>query len=186
MSKLQTVKIIATLFSAYGQAQDGNRIAIYTEMLEDVPPAVLQAVCKKIILQNKFLPAVSEIIEAAHSLIGDNDEQSRVKTWAEAQREIQQGLSRAWFKGCMNEIPQTHEDYGKPCAPMWTTPEIAEAVNSYGFENIGQSLVSDMPIVWAQLRKLYEAACQRKKDKEINERVLCEFKLIGANVKRIK
>ena len=48
MDKRQTVKIISTLFSAYGQANDGNRIAVYTEMLADMPPALLQASCEKL------------------------------------------------------------------------------------------------------------------------------------------
>jgi hypothetical protein len=42
-----------------------------------------------------------------------------------------------------------------------------------------------MPIVWAQLRKAYEAATTRKAEKEINEPLLDEFKLIAQSVKLI-
>ena len=108
----------------------------------------------------------------------------RVKTWAEAQKEIAAGMTRTWFKGCLGE-PVSKEDYGKPCAPMWTTPEIAAAVDSYGFDNLCRALESDMPIVWAQLRKAYEAATTRKAEKEINEPLLDEFKLIAQSVKLI-
>ena len=184
MNKRNIVKIISTLFSAYGQAQDGNRIAIYTEMLADMPPELLQASCKKLMATSRFLPAIADIIDASKSLTEEVSDE-RVKTWAEAQKEISAGIMRTWYKGCLGE-PVSDEEYGKPCAPIWTTPEIAAAVDSYGFENIGKVLEADAPIMWAQLRKAYESAVARKKEKEVNDQILTEFKQIAANVKLLK
>jgi hypothetical protein len=42
-----------------------------------------------------------------------------------------------------------------------------------------------MPIVWAQLRKAYEAATTRKVEKEINEPLISEFRLMAQKVKRL-
>ena len=184
MDKRQTVKIISTLFSAYGQANDGNRIAVYTEMLADMPPALLQASCKKLMATSHFLPAIADIIDAAKSLNAEASGE-RVKTWAEAQKEIQRGITRTWYKGCLGE-PVSDDEYGKPCAPTWSTPEIAAAVDSYGFENLCRALEADMPIVWAQLRKAYEATTARNAEKAINEPLLAEFKLIAQNTKLLK
>lgn len=184
MDKRKTVKIISTLFSAYGQANDGNRIAVYTEMLADMPPALLQASCKKLMATSHFLPAIADIIDAAKSLNAEASGE-RVKTWAEAQKEIAAGITRTWYKGCLGE-EVSDDEYGKPCAPIWSTPEIAAAVDSYGFDNLCRALESDMPIVWAQLRKAYEATTTRKAEKAINEPLIAEFKLITQNVKLLK
>lgn len=184
MDKRQTVKIISTLFSAYGQANDGNRIAIYTEMLADMPTVLLQASCKKLMASSHYLPAIADIVDAAKSLTAEANGE-RVKTWAEAQKEIQQGLTRTWYKGCLGELV-SDDEYGKPCAPTWSTTEIAAAVDSYGYENLCKCLEADMPIVWAQLRKAYEAATTRKAERETNAPLLAEFKLIAENVKLLK
>lgn len=181
MDKKQTVKIISTLFSAFGQAQDGNRIAIYTEMLADMPPALLQASCKKLMATSRFLPAIADIIDAAKSLAAETTGE-RVKTWAEAQKEIALGMTRTWFKGCLGE-PVADDEYGKACAPYWSTPEIRAAVDSYGYDNLLLVRESDMPIVWAQLRKAYEAATTRKAEREVNEPLISEFRLMAQKIK---
>ena len=184
MNKKQTVKIITTLFSAYGQANDGNRIAIYTEMLADMPIELLQASCKKLMATSRYVPAIAEIIDASKSLTAEASG-DRVKNWAEAQKEIAAGLSRTWFKGCLGEEVSDAE-YGTACAPVWSTPERAAAVDSYGYDNLSRVLESDMPIVWAQLRKAYEAATERRTEREVNEAVLTEFKPLIQSVKLLK
>ena len=55
---------------------------------------------------------------------------------------------------------------------MWSTPEIKSAVDSYGFDNLQNVLEVDMPTVWAQLRRLYDQACQRKDEAAVNSYVL--------------
>ena len=107
------------------------------------------------------------------------DATQRVKPWVEVQKEIQQGITRTWYHGCLGEdVPD--ELYGKTCDPKWSTPEVKAAVDSYGFDNLGKVLESDMPIVWAQLRRAYEQACEHKKDAETNAHVLA-----GAELKQL-
>lgn len=142
----------------------------YVQMLSDIPLNVLDAVCRKAINEYKFLPSIAEIVASCRSMV-DEKSDIRVKTWAEAQREIQKGIMRTWFHGCLGEAV-SDELYGKPCEPKWSTEEIRMTVETYGFDNLCRTLETDMPIVWSQLRKIYEQICQRRHDAEINNYVL--------------
>lgn len=167
------VKIaLQTLFAAYRLEKEKSTQAVYATMLEDIPVPLLNKTIKKCICEQKFLPSVAEIRQAAMSLMGTVDPSRKVKTWQEAQTEISKGLSRTWFVGCLGEVPFDHPDFGKPCDPMWSTPEIKAAVDSYGLDNLNRVLEEDMPTVWAQLRRAYEQACQRKDEAVVNTYVL--------------
>lgn len=169
--KKRKVEIITKFFALYGQAGDGERIAEYVRMFTDIPVELLQMACDQQALRSKFLPSVAELVEGMRSLIGTVDDTRRVKPWNEAQREIQKGITMTWFHGCLGE-PVPDELYGKSCDPKWSTPEVKAAVDSYGFCNLGKALESDMPIIWAQLRKAYESACARKQEIIVNKHVL--------------
>lgn len=176
---------IACMFAAFGQASDGTRMAVYYKMLKDVPADMVSAICDKAMMECKFLPSIAELRSMGESLIGEASG-NRVKTWQEAQREIQKGITMTWYHGCLGE-PVSDELYGKPCEPKWSTEEIRQAVDSYGLDNINRANESDMPIVWSQLRKIYEQACERKRDKEVNSYVLGggnDFKLITDKVSK--
>lgn len=163
---------VRTLFSAYRMDRQTAAQEIYATMLADVPVGLLNKTIKKCICEQKFLPSVAEIRQAAQSLMGSVDPSRRVKTWAEAQKEILQGIRRTWYHGCLGEIPDDDPRFGQSCDPMWSTPEIKAAVDSFGFEALCQSPVDDMSTVLAQLRRLYEQACQRKEETAVNSYVL--------------
>ena len=168
--KVQRTKIIAFMFTCYGKGHEAEQMVAYVQMLSDIPLNVLDAVCRKAIHEYKFLPSIAEIVESCRSMIAEKSD-SRIKTWAEAQREIQKGITMTWFHGCLGE-DVSDELYGKPCEPKWSTEEISLTVESYGLENLQRALESDMPIIWSQMRKIYEQICQRKHDSEINNYVL--------------
>mgnify|MGYP002626535778 CR=1 FL=1 len=170
--KKRRAEIITSLLAAYGQASDGERIAEYVKTFRNIPPELLEAVCEKLKIQSNFVPSIAEIVDGLRSLIGSANEKQRVKPWNEAQAEIAKGISRTWFRGCLGEIPPDHPDYGQACEPMWSTPEIKAAVDSYGMDNLALVLAKDMPVVWAQLRKAYESACASKQDKAVNAYIL--------------
>jgi len=172
MSKAQMVKSITMMFTCYGQGNEAERIAVYTQMLEDLPAELLDKVCRKAILECKYLPSIAEIRTAAQSLMATVDPVRKVKTWQEAQQEISRGMARTWYRGCLGEIPDTDPEYGQPCEPYWSTKEVAQAVNSYGWDNLMLARETDMPTIWAQLRRLYEQACQTKAEVEVNTYVL--------------
>ena len=173
------VQAMTTLFIAYGKQNETERIVLYCKAFDDVPTEILQKIVEKVINDCEFLPSVARMREAGRSLIGSVDETQRVKPWVEVQKEIQKGITRTWYHGCLGEdVPD--ELYGKSCDPKWSTPEVKAAVDSYGFDNLGKVLESDMPIVWSQLRKSYEQACERKKDVETNNHIL-----VGAELKQL-
>ena len=164
-------KTICYFFMMYGKENEEERIKAYAQKLQDIPLDVLKAVLNKLVLTSKFVPSTAEIIEAGHSLL-EEVKGEKTKTWQEAQAEISKGLSRTWFVGCLGEVPFDHPDFGKPCDPMWSTPEIKAAVDSYGLDNLNRVLEEDMPTVWAQLRRAYDQACQRKNEREVHQYVI--------------
>lgn len=143
--KARRTKIIATLFGAFGQSNDANRQVIYVESLKDMSVELLEKACRKLLLEKKFVPSIAEIVEAGRSLAGELNENLRVKSWPEAWAEIE----RAMFATPWGKVPE------------FSTPEIAEAVFSYGWETLQASLESDMPTVRAQIRRIYDDVCAR-------------------------
>ena len=169
----ETYKAVRLLFMAYPQAaKSEDAMKVYATMLDDVPAGLLNKTIKKCICEQKFLPSIAEIRQAAMSLMGTVDPSRKVKTWQEAQTEISKGLSRTWYVGCLDEVPFDPHDFGKPCDPIWSTPEIKAAVDSYGYDNLCRVNEADMPTIWAQLRRAYEQACQRKDEAMVNSYVL--------------
>lgn len=150
------LKIISVLFGIFGQAGDGKRIALYVKALKDVPLNALDKACEKLAVENKFLPVPAEIIEASRSLIGTVDAKARFKSWDEAWCEIEKKTQAT---------PWGH-------TPEFSTPEIAAAVFGFGWNTLQQSLAADMPTIRAQVKKMYEAACERAKEQSINRYVL--------------
>lgn len=153
--KTQTV-IISTLFGAFGQAGDKNRIKIYLKALGDVPAVLLEKACKKLMLESKFLPSIAEIVEVSRELIGEAEESRRVKPWGEAWAEIERAMySTPWGK-----------------RPTFSTPEIAQAAFGYGWDALQTSLAADMPTVRAQVRRMYDDACKGNKARANSRYVL--------------
>lgn len=150
------IRIIATLFGAYGQAVDGQRPSIYVKMLKDIPVNVLERACQKIILENKFLPSIAEVVEASRSLVGTADDDSRIREWDEAWAEIERAMQAT--------------PWGQ--YPTFSRPEIAQAVASFGWHDLQMTLAEDMPTVRAQVRRMYEDVCKRTKERGSNEYIL--------------
>ena len=162
MDKTTNAKIIASMFACYGQGQDGVRIAAYTNVLSGMPTEILSRVCKKLILESKFLPSVADIVEASRSLIGAIDESSRTKPWAEAWAEIEKQMQECFV-------------YAQP---QFSTKEIEKAVKMYGWHELCETPSKDMRIAKAQLRDMYHEVCERSREESVNNYVLGEGKLL--------
>jgi len=171
-------KTLKYYFLMYGQHDQTERIKAYAEKLKVIPIDILKAILNKLVFTNNRVASIAEIMEAGASLSNTVNGSEEIN-WQEAQREIMIGMRRTWYKGCLGEIPDTDPEYGKPCEPMWSTPEIKAAVDAYGFENFQLVLAEDMPIVWAQLRRLYEQAYQKRRERDINRRVLKNLSGLG-------
>lgn len=148
--------VLHGLFAAYGQARDGERLAVYCEALKEFPVPILKKACKKLMMEQRFLPAIAEIVEAGRSLIGEIQPGVRMKTWSEAYAEIQQTVHDVFV-------------YGKP---EWSTPEIAAAVNTFGYKDLCCLPADEVRTASAQLRRFYEDACRRSRERQINTYVL--------------
>lgn len=147
---------VASMFAAYGQAADYQRMAVYVKMLKDFPVGLVEKAVDKVLLENKFLPSISEFVAACNSLVETVDDSRRIKSWDEAWKEIQKQMQDAFI-------------YQKP---VFSTPEIAQAVQAFGWIPLCETLVEDMPTVRAQVRRFYEDACARSREKRSNARVL--------------
>lgn len=154
-NRSEIIKQMAVLFGAYGQAADIDRQKIYVADLSDFPAELIGAACKKLRYEAKFLPTISEIVEAAKSLTATSTGK-RLPSWLEAQREIEAQIRAA----------------GTYKSPTFSCKEIEQAVRAYGWLNI--CLASDrmMPTIWVQLRKNYEQYCWRKQQDATNSYVL--------------
>ena len=146
------IKILTVLFGMFGQAGDDNRIDLYLQFTQDLPTDVLDKAVKKVITECKFLPTVAEIIEAARGLVAEAEPDTRVKTWAEAWSEIEKAMYRT--------------PWGR--TPTFSTPEIAEAVYSFGWNTLHTAEAREMQTSRAQIRRMYEDICARRKEQANN------------------
>ena len=153
--KAKKAKAIAMMFASFGQGSEAERMAIYVEMLNDIPADVLEKVCKKAILECKFLPSIAELVQSARNFIGDMTGNS-TPTWEEAWGEIE------------NEM-QTTFVYGEP---QFSHPAIKQAVDAFGWQELCSVLTKDLPIVRAQLRDMYNGICEQSRRSKINSYVM--------------
>lgn len=147
---------MATMFAAYDKANNDKQLAAYSMALKDIPEELLMKACHKLLLENKFLPAIAEIVQACRSLVGCIDENKRERTWAEAWKEIMEQVRICGL-------------YEKP---KWSTPEIAAAVKSYGYTDLCSLQKDEQQTASAQCRRFYEDACKKKNETDVNNFVL--------------
>lgn len=148
--------VLHGLFAAYGQARDGERLAVYCEALKEFPVPILKKAAKKLMMEQRFIPTIAEIVDAGRSLVGEVRPGSRMKTWGEAWTEIQQTVHDVFV-------------YGKP---HFSTPEIEAAVKSFGYAELCNLKTDELRIASAQMRRFYEDACRRSREKQVNRYVL--------------
>ena len=149
-------KAISVLFGAYGKSDDLSRQLIYCRMCRDIPLDLLKKTVEKLILESRFLPTVAEIVEASKSLLGSMDDNKRIKGWEEAWAEIEKAMhTTAWGR-----------------TPKFSTPEIAKAVDIFGWYNIHTCSSKDFNVIRAQVRDIYKAVCARRIETNTNNYLL--------------
>nr|DAT59766.1 MAG TPA: Loader and inhibitor of phage G40P [Caudoviricetes sp.] len=148
-------KIIQWFFAGYGMERQDMRISLYSEVLSDIPLPVLQKVCRKMLIEQRNIPAVADIIAAGRSLVGEVTGE-RVKSFAEAWEEVQAKVHDCFV-------------YAKP---EWSTIEIALAVQSFGYKELCELQTDQLRTAHAQFRRIYEDVCARTLEKRTNDYVL--------------
>lgn len=154
-NRIAIAKHLGVLFGAYGQSADEDRQLIYIADLQDFPAELVGIACQKLRYESKFLPTISEIVDACKSLVSTSTGK-KLPSWLAAQQEIEKQI----------------RDAGIYKKPEFSCKEIRQAVQSYGWTNICLANVSSMSAVWAQLKKLYEQACQYEREDSTNRYVL--------------
>lgn len=151
MNKQDILKAVAPLQLAYNASLDDNRLRLYVEMLSDIPPSILEASVKKLIMTNKFLPSIAEIREVAYDIkgiISGTAAPDESEAWGEVIKEI-----------------RSVGYYGKP---TFSHEAITAAVNNIGWQDICMTTNDGMNTLRAQFRRAYQLAAQRQKDNRDN------------------
>lgn len=152
MDKVSTTKAIAPLQLAFKGALEKDRLQFYVMMLSDIPPQILEAAVKKLIMTNKFLPSIAEIRETAYGIKG-------TISGTAAPDE-----SEAW--GEVIKAIQSVGYYGKP---KFSHEAITAAVNNIGWQDICTTPSDGTNTLRSQFRRAYQLAAQRQKDNRDNE-----------------
>lgn len=161
-------QLTTSFLAVYGCAGDGNMIAAYVQVLQDIPIEVLRAAFDKVMLQHEKRPVPAVVYKAAKELV-EQKNGTNILPWAKAWDEIDKQL-------------RTVGSWGKP---EFSRPEIEKVIKSYGWTNLCQTLTKDMPIVRAQLRNMYQEVCEEVEERKINSYVLGNTKLLDC-VKLLK
>lgn len=165
--KIRT-QLTASFLAVYGCAGDGNMIASYVHVLSDIPIEVLRAAFDKVLLESEKRPLPATVYKAAKALVEEKSG-SRKLPWAEAWKEIDGQMRKN----------------GVYSNPVFSRPEIAEAVRAYGWRNLCETLTKDMGTARAQLRNMYQDICERAEEERINQYVLGNNKLLENKIKQI-
>lgn len=162
-------KAVAKMFAVFGQSSDGERMALYVDLLKDIPADILEAACRKASMESQYLPTVAELIKSAKDLVAEVNGTKAVP-FAEAWEEILKVLreSYVWDE------------------PQFSHTEIQQLVKSFGWEELRMMETKDVPIIRSQLKGMYEAICQRNEEKAMNGYLLGKNKLIGSETRLLK
>lgn len=151
MNKQEILKAVAPLQLAFKGNLDDARMRLYVEMLSDIPPQILEAAVKKLIMTNKFLPSIAEIRETAYGIKG-------TISGTAAPDE-----SEAW-----GEVVKAIQSVGYYRKPKFSHEAITTAVNNIGWQDICMTTYDGMNTLRAQFRRAYQLAAQRQKDNRDN------------------
>ena len=151
MDKVSTTKAIAPLQLAFKGALEKDRLQFYVMMLSDIPPQILEAAVKKLIMTNKFLPSIAEIRETAYGIKG-------TISGTAAPDE-----SEAW-----GEVVKAIRSVGYCGKPKFSHEAITTAVNNIGWQDICMTTYDGMNTLRAQFRRAYQLAVRRQKDNRDN------------------
>lgn len=162
-------KAVAKMFAVFGQSSDGERMALYVDLLKDIPTDVLETACRKASMESSYLPTVAELIKSSKDLVAEANGTKAVP-FPEAWEEILKVLGETYVW----DVPQ------------FSHTEIQQLVNAFGWEELRMMETKDIPIIRSQLKGMYEAICQRNEEKAMNGYLLGKNKLIGSETRLLE
>lgn len=151
MNKQEILKAVAPLQLAFKGNLDDARMRLYVEMLSDIPPQILEAAVKKLIMTNKFLPSIAEIRETAYGIKG-------IISGTAAPDE-----SEAW-----SEVIKAIQSVGYYGKTKFSHEAITAAVDNIGWQDICMTPSDRTSTLRAQFRRAYQLAAERRKENRNN------------------
>ena len=130
-------------------------LVIYAKALSELSIDEIDAAMLKLLRKNNFFPSVAEIFAQAENMrdyASANDIPTPGEAWQEAMREAHDKFV-----------------YGE-----WelSTPEIEQAVKSFGKMALCELTPEGMNTARAQFMRIYSGICERKRDRKTNEAVM--------------
>ena len=162
-------KSVAKMFTVFGQGSDGERMALYVDLLKDIPADVLEVACKKASMESQYLPTVAELIKSAKDLLAEIN-----------------GTKPVPFPDAWEEILKVLRETYVWDVPRFSRPEIQQVVNAFGWEELRVMETKDIPIIRSQLKGMYETICKSNEEKEMNGYLLGTNMLIGDGTRLLK
>lgn len=160
MNMVEHQSRIVSVLTPYLIAFPNNKVTdttlvIYAKALSELSIAEIDAAMLKLLRTSKFFPSVSEIFEQAEAMrnyAGASDIPTPGEAWREAMREAHDKFVYGDWK--------------------LSTPEIEQAVNSFGKMALCELTPEGMNTARAQFMRIYTGICERKRDRKTNEAVM--------------
>lgn len=147
---------ISTLFGAYGKESQIERMEIYYKALFSFNPNLVQNACRKYLYNCTFLPTIAEILSEIKNLEIELNPKNRIKPWDEV----------------LFEITTAIKNFSTTQRITWSTPEIAQAVRTFGFSNLCCASETSYSYGIEMIRKNYISICTRTQNDIQNKGIL--------------
>lgn len=152
----EILRVLKPYVSAFPNAKISNEAwPIYASVLSSLTTEEVNAAMRKLLHTAKFFPTIAEIFEAARS-VREYAEGSSIPTAAEAWKEV------------MDLVDKYH--MYKPWE--YSCPEVQQAAECFGKEELCLLLQSEVSIARAQFMRMYNEIVGRRRDNRENEAVL--------------
>lgn len=162
-------KAIVTLLAIWNFGGNTDMITAYVTATKDIHVDVLEKTCKKLMVECESRPVPATILQAAQNFVSEING-ADILPWDEAWKEIEKEMHDTFV-------------YGKP---LFSRPEIEKAVKAFGWQELCEVTIKDLPIVRAQLRDMYNGICEQSRRSKINSYVMGDGVLIErVNVRRL-
>lgn len=148
MSEITITSVLAVLAAAFPANKiSAETIRVYQLTLQDIPVEVLQASALHLVTTNKFFPTVSEIRDAAHSImLGVNRIPTAFEAWEEVKQQI--ALCGDFYR---YQIVMRRPEYSHPL--------VEKAVAIMGYRQLCES--ENTMVDRAHFFKVYEGIFQK-------------------------
>lgn len=141
---------VDNLFLFYGKQNETGRKRLYVQVFAGIPENLRAPTLKKVIIENRFLPSISELFDAAESLAGTLVPELADLTWAEAWSEVYRAIRQGGRK-------------------KFSRPLITKAVDSIGWNAFCTCPDKEMGVLRAQFRDIYQGLLQRDRTERYNK-----------------